>query len=321
MNESLEPGIRVRVDPTNPGQFFACCGLLELADRLWGGVEGWYAHDGPFFCLSLLGAGNPSIADLIREAARAGLAGELSPVLQREREALEEKRRQLKREQKALAADEEERRKELGSLLREGFIMIRKPFDLLLDWWQWDGDDIPKTWAGRQEVLRIALAALASSQQAFTTESPFDYWCVLRPVAQDAVPLEGASKRKGQIRKKEPEKDKVEPFYFDSRRGSSARPIDIGFAPDSLHSLGMTSAAYPAVEFLCLVGLQRFRPSATGKPRVFDYYTWRSPLAACVAPLAVCGLLDRAGNQGFRFENAFRTDQRKHKGFTAATPI
>ena len=28
------PSIAVSVDPTNPGQFFACCGLLELADRL-----------------------------------------------------------------------------------------------------------------------------------------------------------------------------------------------------------------------------------------------------------------------------------------------
>jgi CRISPR-associated protein Csx14 len=26
---------RVNVDVTNPGQFFACCGLLEMADRLW----------------------------------------------------------------------------------------------------------------------------------------------------------------------------------------------------------------------------------------------------------------------------------------------
>ncbi|MBX9582152.1 MAG: hypothetical protein K2X87_17750 [Gemmataceae bacterium] len=34
----------VNVDPSNPGQFFACCGLLELADRLWpGGAEGWFA--------------------------------------------------------------------------------------------------------------------------------------------------------------------------------------------------------------------------------------------------------------------------------------
>jgi CRISPR-associated protein Csx14 len=37
----------VNVDPTNPGQFFACCGLLELADRLWPGAEGWFA-DGQF---------------------------------------------------------------------------------------------------------------------------------------------------------------------------------------------------------------------------------------------------------------------------------
>lgn len=41
------PSISVKVDPTNPGQFFACCGLLELADRLWPGAEGWFA-DGKF---------------------------------------------------------------------------------------------------------------------------------------------------------------------------------------------------------------------------------------------------------------------------------
>jgi CRISPR-associated protein Csx14 len=32
--------LRIKVDPTNPGQFFACCGLLELADRLWSGAQG-----------------------------------------------------------------------------------------------------------------------------------------------------------------------------------------------------------------------------------------------------------------------------------------
>src|SRR6476646_6115922 len=35
--------IHVVMDPANPGQFFACCGLLELADRLWPGAEGWFA--------------------------------------------------------------------------------------------------------------------------------------------------------------------------------------------------------------------------------------------------------------------------------------
>ena len=48
MSQMPESGIRVRVDPTNPGQFFACCGLLELAVRLWEGAEGWF-ENGEFF--------------------------------------------------------------------------------------------------------------------------------------------------------------------------------------------------------------------------------------------------------------------------------
>lgn len=41
---STKEPIRIPVDLTNPGQFFACCGLLELADRLWPGAEvaGWF---------------------------------------------------------------------------------------------------------------------------------------------------------------------------------------------------------------------------------------------------------------------------------------
>ena len=40
--------IKVAVDLSNPGQFFACCGLLELAHRLWPGAEGWF-ESGAFF--------------------------------------------------------------------------------------------------------------------------------------------------------------------------------------------------------------------------------------------------------------------------------
>src|SRR5207248_3084201 len=45
------PNIRVKVDPANPGQFFACCGLLELADRIWTGAEGWF--DSEMFCVNI----------------------------------------------------------------------------------------------------------------------------------------------------------------------------------------------------------------------------------------------------------------------------
>lgn len=34
--------ISLQVDITNPGEFFACCGLLELADRLSAGAMGWF---------------------------------------------------------------------------------------------------------------------------------------------------------------------------------------------------------------------------------------------------------------------------------------
>lgn len=44
---SLE-GYSLLVNPANPGQFLACCGLLDLADRWWlGGAKGWFA-DGKF---------------------------------------------------------------------------------------------------------------------------------------------------------------------------------------------------------------------------------------------------------------------------------
>lgn len=48
-----QPTIRVAVDPINPGQFFACCGLLELAHRLWPGAEGWF--DSGTFCVARSG--------------------------------------------------------------------------------------------------------------------------------------------------------------------------------------------------------------------------------------------------------------------------
>jgi hypothetical protein len=46
--------IRINVNPTNPGQFFSCCGLLELADRRWPGAEGWF--EGREFCIDTQGS-------------------------------------------------------------------------------------------------------------------------------------------------------------------------------------------------------------------------------------------------------------------------
>lgn len=53
------PGIVLDVDVRNPGQFFACCGVLEMASRLWpdAEVQGWF--DGAEFCVIVPGVDEP----------------------------------------------------------------------------------------------------------------------------------------------------------------------------------------------------------------------------------------------------------------------
>ncbi len=261
MSHSVEPSISVRVDPTNPGQFFACCGLLELADRLWHGAEGWFKNSAFHFRpVSDDDPGERSLSYLIRAIAAAPL--------------------------QPLDAENE----------TSSPLEILAPFHLRLDWWEDERADGKQliVWAGRMSSFRIARAMQAiMGWEELQNGALLDYATIVYDPAEPAK--------------------KVEPFYFDARRGSSALPIDIDFSPDSLQ---MRNLAYPAVEFLCFVGLQRFRPAITHRRRVFEYCTWAIPLITEIAPIAVCGLLDIAGTRAFRFENIFRTDQKKHKAFT-----
>ncbi|MHB1766799.1 MAG: type I-G CRISPR-associated protein Cas8g2 [Phycisphaerae bacterium] len=324
MNNS-QPIIRVKVDPSNPGQFFACCGLLELADRLWGDCCGRF-DDGTAFEIIGLPEGS-SLLNLLETLTDVGLQGALTPDLAQERATLESKKRQFKRENKQLSDSEEKRRDYLGKLLRSGSMLIPAPFNLLLDWWQLDSDEVPKTWAGPMEVRRIANAALVECHTAFRQSDPFDYPCVLRPFDGDSDSVDQQTD----------ESSKVEPFYFDSVRGSNAAPIDIGFSPNKLamprimptggnrkakmKQVKMETAAFPATEFFALIGLQRFRPVPTKRARIFEYTVWTIALPPSVAAAAACGLLYSEDGRRYEFENAFRTDQRKHKGFRPATFI
>lgn len=259
------PPISIRVDPANPGQFFACCGLLELADRLWRGAEGWFG-DSSFHIRRVNVADNTATLNaLLRQIAAAEL-------------------KQL----------------DDGDPYASP-IHFAKPFCMTLDWWKDKaaGGGRLKVWAGRMQSVRIAKAMQAAiGGPECQTDEVFDFASVVHDPADS--------------------RKKVEPYYFDSRRGANAKSLDIGFAPDSL---SMTTAAYPAVEFLCLVGLQRCRPMPTAKSHLFEYYTWTVPCSPEILPAAVCGLLGDPGSQGYRFEVGYRTDQRKHKSFLPSTPI
>src|SRR5213592_1114660 len=166
-----QPSIRIAVDAANPGQFFACCGLLELADRVWPGAEGWF-EDAAF---AILTSGEATVGELVRGVATAELA-------------------QIDPENETSSP-----------------IVIGRPFNLRLNWWEDDRADGKqlKVWAGSMRGFRIARAMQAMmAREECQASSLLDFAAVVYD--SDA-----------------PDK-KVEPFYFDARRGSSALPIDIG---------------------------------------------------------------------------------------------
>ncbi len=254
-----EASIRINVDPTNPGQFFACCGLLELADRLWNEAEGWFEKRE--FCIAV----NGNIHDLVRAISTAELI-------------------QLDPENNTSSP-----------------IQIDKPFrPLRLDWWQDElaGGKELKVWAGTMESVRIARAMQHALRDArFLSSALFDVGLI----AYDPG---------------DPEK-KIEPYYFDARRGPNAHSRDVGFSPNDLQ---MKTTAFPAVELLCLCGLQRCLPAKTNRPRMFQYVTWAKPLVPALLPPVVTGQLALSGTFTYRFENWYRTGQRKHKAFRSAVP-
>jgi len=256
-----EPSISVDVDAANPGQFFACCALLALADRLWPGAEGWFIRGEQQF---LIAAGG-SLEGLISRMSQASME----------------------------ASTPED--------TTSSPVLIGDPFHLSIDWWETDltGARDLKVWAGTMESYGIARALQQSMRiPAFWTSALFDEGMVV-------ANSEDSTKKK-------------EPFCFDCRRADNAHSRDVGFSPNDL---SLTSIAHPAVELLCLIGLQFARPVATTRTRVYEYWTWPAPVPANVILAASTGSLQLPGARGFRFENWFRTGQRKHKAFKRALPI
>jgi CRISPR-associated protein Csx14 len=258
----MSASIEVNVDPTNPGQFFACCGLLELADRRWPGAEGWFAADGRRFQIACDGT--------LKKLVHAISTGELTP----------------------LDPDD-------GTSTP---FTVGNPFrPLSVDWWQTDqtGARDLKVWAGTMESYGIAFAMqMALRDEKFQSPELFDIGMV---VANPEDPTK-----------------KKEPYYYDARRAPNAHSRDIGFSPNDL---GSTTVAHPAVELLCIIGLQVARPSFTDEARIYDYFTWPIPIPTNLLLSASTGTLELPGQHGYRFENWFRTGQKKHKAFKTAIPL
>jgi len=129
---ATEASFSVNVDAANPAQFFACCGLLELAARAWPGAEGCFHHG--VFSVFAPAASENALAELVQRLASSPLHAD------------------------DLRGDSATRPVTLAA------------FDITLDWWiRPRGAKTPlKLWAGQQsaltiaETLRLALAEMNS---------------------------------------------------------------------------------------------------------------------------------------------------------------
>jgi hypothetical protein len=268
--------ITIPVDPANPGQFFACCGFLELADRLWPGAEGWFECEGMQSNFQIAVSPARSLRELLVNAARLQF--------------------NIRNDDEAGRDAEED-----GEVLLDP-IVVTSPVALVLDWW-WDKSIKP--WAGSMKERLILHAMLQRINPA--DPDPLN--------SEEAVFDSSSPPEPGQRRKKS---KKREPFYFDSRRGCNAHPLDSGFSPDT-HNL--QSNCFPAVEAMCFIGLQRARPGPSGLPNRSRYTVWTKRLPVNTVAGVVCGLVPLHGSVTFTFDNFFRTDQRKHKSYSRATRV
>jgi hypothetical protein len=138
-----QPGIIIPADITNPGHFFACCGILELADCLWPGVLGWFDQSTFRIAPALP---QRTLSAILRSFSEAPIE-ELDPD----------------------DARASRMRVNIGQR------------SLLLDWWRKDdptgGGDL-KTWAGQQcgpQIFRALKGSLSKSLESTLARDPLNH--------------------------------------------------------------------------------------------------------------------------------------------------
>jgi CRISPR-associated protein Csb3 len=285
MNESNVCNIVLPIDLTNPGQFFACCGLLEIASRLDQRAEGWF-DDSNFYIngacsiQSIFALINASTVANTMSKAQLSRLDELSAMTKKQRESIS-------------GLDDE--KEQLESMRRELPIVIDGGVTFHIDWFRDDfsGGSRFKTWAGQQSVLNIARTMHSAIPKMSSIEK---IWDSVRDIGL--------------------------PFNFDSDLGGQGSARDVGFSFDPLADNKMTrieGSCKPALEFLCFIGLQRFRPAELKGENRFVYVAWSKHVPVSVASALACGAIDIGKSKIFSFKLLYRT--KYLKSFLPAQPI
>jgi len=264
-----EPNITLPVDLTNPGQFFACCGLLELADRLWPGAEGWFDDD--VFHITC----GHALVELLTVLADCIVTNTMTPAQLDRLGILSE----LSEAQLRAVIGGEAEKTILDGLRRKSAIVFSGALSMTISWFQdrFIRGFTLKTWAGQQSALTIASDMHAGLKHLLpeVTDSP---WLTLRKVGL--------------------------PFNFDSDIGGQGSGLDIGFvfnALDKNSNTRINRGCRPILELLCFIGLQRFRPLELAGGDCFRYVAWAHPFSPLVAAVAASTMLQSANERHFVF--------------------
>lgn len=281
---SFPPAVSIPVDLSNPGQYFACCGLFEVASRQSNGVLAWFT-DSTFHltdgsdCSRL---GPKLLIDLLKHC-------EVESKLD-ERDA-NDFRHLNGRKPSELSASERARKKELVSTIREAPVLLDWGDKLTIDWFldSASGGSDFKTWAGQQTTLAIARAMQAGIIAGGYATGDCRDW-LSRGVVGSGLP-----------------------FNFDATLGLQSSSLDVGF---SLDVLKMAQQTRPLLEFAAFIGLQRFRPKVVVSRKSYAYGVWQDPLPIQAAGAAAS--LSIPVSQRMAFRLLYRT--KYLKSFLPSTP-
>lgn len=229
----------IPVDLFNPGQVFACMGIVELAELLFGEAQGgfdWLTAEGPRFHLGVAGDDDP-VQAVLACLASAEVTSMAPPDTDLSTESWKVPTRRLDRDAPfPFPVPPSPATLPVHLACRDR----GRPLEIVIDHW---GDettrDNVKFWAGSggypgAALFRDALDLVRGDITAATAD-PF-----------------ALSRRQSSS------------FRFDWRRDYI--PLDLGFSPNLHSHIGMTG--FPIVEMLAVIGLTHARPSRAERNRL-----------------------------------------------------
>jgi CRISPR-associated protein Csb3 len=240
--------IRINVDVTNPGQFFACCGLLELADRIDRATTAYFEPGG-----FLIHADVPRVLDAFFKCVVTVETSEVDD-----------------------DDDRSDDKPDVDAHRGRTYPMILgEPFELRLDWWREEAAQAQKlkTWTAGQRVTDL-LREHHKGKKGVRTPS-------MRERFSDAF----AKCPTDWVREPFPIKS-PSPFNFDSRL-SRNNALDLGFPNKTEDSVMAFSPAAEVLTLIALQRFRPLTLEIWKRNRYYTWNKPLPAELACVAALGL----------------------------------